>query len=715
MRTVVHFICWLCWLCPGLLFAQTGKASAAPTAMDRAKVDSLNDLSFFTEDTAAARKYGLEAQALAQKILYQKGLSDSYVRLGQAAFATQNWVECEQYHRKALAEREKLGSRPDMASCYNELGKLYKTLGKSDSAVTLYQQGLSMMQDQPPHINTIVLNSNLGHLYSITGKYELAKKHLETAVQLYHRLMRNPPADYTPTQLEFKLASLRLDIAEFLQSALHQYPAAKDSLLKSLETFNAQGMQDYVAKCLLLLGNNAYFSKDLDVALSYYEKGIGLGVSIRQTDLTTLIRNRGRVHLDQGHTQKALQDFHTSLAAAEKHGQPLEIAAAQSELGHFYNELSRTDSAIHYYKLALDHDIQDPVLKGRLLYFMADILYQAGKETDSQNFTRLYIQHLEGLNAEQMRGAFANLNWQFVDKNRLLRRIAREEKETQKIYALIALSILSLLAIISILGARMQRQKRRLAEREAEIAQKNEEKAQKDKEIARQNEKIAIREKLDLLKNMEMETNYARLEAQDERQQQIGRELHDSLGAMLTTVRLRMAPVDEVLDVLPTKARDQYREANRLLSDACEELRRISHNLSSVVLMQLGLEEQLKSWASVIPLKVELATHGLKERLDFKTELNLFRIVQELVHNVIKHAHAQNLSIQVNRFQDVINVMIEDDGKGYIPENIRSQPGLGLQSLAARVHDLKGEIQIDSQPGRGTTVSIDIPLKKKQH
>jgi signal transduction histidine kinase len=78
---------------------------------------------------------------------------------------------------------------------------------------------------------------------------------------------------------------------------------------------------------------------------------------------------------------------------------------------------------------------------------------------------------------------------------------------------------------------------------------------------------------------------------------------------------------------------------------------------------------------------------------------------------VVKHAHAKNISIQVNRFGDRINVIVEDDGVGFDVAKIREKPGLGMQNLAARVHDLGGELQIDSRPGHGTTVSIDIPLK----
>ncbi len=142
------------------------------------------------------------------------------------------------------------------------------------------------------------------------------------------------------------------------------------------------------------------------------------------------------------------------------------------------------------------------------------------------------------------------------------------------------------------------------------------------------------------------------------------------------------------------------------MDKANEEVRRISHQLSSAILQKFGLKAQLEALADVIPdsgkLQVELVTHGLKERLGYQTELQIYRMVQELVHNVIKHAKAKNISIQVNRFENNINLIVEDDGCGFEVEKLSASSGIGMQNLAARMHDLNGKMQIDSRPGRGT-------------
>ncbi|MDX2134738.1 MAG: sensor histidine kinase [Saprospiraceae bacterium] len=678
--------CAAAWLCPLALAAQAGQT-------DKALVDSLNDLSFESAGEPA-RQFALAAQKLADSLGYRKGVADSYLRLGRVAAQSGNWAQSELFYQHALTERKKLNNPPDIASCYNQLGNLHKAQGDYAGAAACFRQGLAILENEPPHLNTITLNSNLGHVLRLLGKYEQARQCLETACRMHDAL---DTGGANPS-VAVSRASVRMNLAEFLQSALHQYDDAADSLRLSLDAFNALGKKALAGKCLLLLGNNAYFRGAYNDAQAWYEQGIALAGELNEDDLFILYRNRGRVRLDQGLYEQALNDFRICLAAFEAQQDSQQMAAAQFEIGNYHYERNKTDSAVHYYRLALDNNIQDPILKGRVLYFLSDALFGSGQIAPSKQYVGEFTHLLEDLQAEQTSGAFADLIWHFWDKNRLQRQITRQEKQTQKTYGLILIGVLALLALLGWLVARLQSQKRKLAERQAEIA--------------RQQEKIAQQEKLDSLKAREAEIGYARLEAQDERQREIGRELHDNLGGTLTTIRLYLGDVDEVQDAMPPSVREQYRKATRLLARACEDLRNIAHDFNATSQMTFGLEHQLKTWAAEIPLQVELSTHGLEERLDLKTEINTFRIVQELVHNVVKHAKARNVSIAVSRFPERISVLVEDDGQGFDVVTTRIKPGLGLQSLASRVQEMNGELQIDSRPGHGATISVDIPVKQ---
>jgi hypothetical protein len=701
-------ICLFCFQVS--LPAQSNPAtSRMSTAMaeKQKRIDSLTDLSYdalqIPAKRAEARNYAVEARQLATEIDYHKGLGDSYMRLGKIEADEGNWEESLSNYRQAIKMRAKIGDLTGTASCYNMLGDMYKLRGDLDSAALSFNTGIDLLRGPTVYPIVLKLYSNLGHVYSLTGKYAAGKTALDSALLLCAIYSKENGGAGKDTW-----ADARMNWAELLQTRLHQTKDARDSLIQCLEDYKALRNDRNTGKCLLLLGNNAYYNGDMETARGFYQQGLDLGDKISPADYNVLLRNRGRTYLDQGQFDKALVDFRASLAAFQQQENHPGTAGALFEIGNFYNETSSLDSAIYYYRAALEHDIQDPTLKGRLLYFLSDVLYQNGDEAGAQRLSKDYIALLEALTADQTKGAFAETMQHFMDKNRLQRRIIEQEKQVQKTYGVIALAALALLTLLTFLFARFQRQKRHLAERDAEIARQQE-------SLAKQKEEIAVREHLETLKNKELDTHYARLEGQDAMQKKIGQELHDSVGAMLASVKLNLSPVDEVLDRLPEDKRQQYANANRLLGEASEELRRISHELNSAVLLKFGLKEQLEALSDIIPgsgkLQVELVTHGLKERLDYKTELNIYRMVQELVHNVVKHAHAKNISIQVNRFGDRINVIVEDDGVGFDVAKIREKPGLGMQNLAARVHDLGGELQIDSRPGHGTTVSIDIPLK----
>lgn len=98
------------------------------------------------------------------------------------------------------------------------------------------------------------------------------------------------------------------------------------------------------------------------------------------------------------------------------------------------------------------------------------------------------------------------------------------------------------------------------------------------------------------------------------------------------------------------------------------------------------------------------------DRLDDKLELNVFRIIQETMANVVKHSQATTASISLTKSDDLLNIIIEDNGVGFNKNKIEEKESFGLQSIKQRVTYLKGEFTIDSAEGNGTTLIIDIPL-----
>jgi signal transduction histidine kinase len=677
------------------------------------QVDILNEWAYNHKKRAIA-KYAAAALELAEKGNNLIGASDAHIQLGAAAENELRYKTAALHFETALRERLRLKHYGKSASAYNRLSQVKTKEGQYHKAIDWAQKGLSLMADQPPHVNTAYLYQALGNAAKFAGRFAQADSAFHAGLQLYGQLTGEAAGQ----------ASLRMSYAAFLQECRYLYTPAKDSLLKSWAFFAALDDSVNTTKCLLLLGNNAYYMRQLDSAALYYERGLQMGNQTEPSDYHILLKNRGRVRMEQGKYQPAYSDFQTALHFFVDQQDTANIARVLSEIGHWHYEQSQLDSAIIYYKQATPLPWEDPMQRGRLLFFLSDALSQIGQSTEANHYTDAYLTLLNNLNDPETRGIFETLNRLQLEKSRLFTRLQTAEKEQIKRMGLLGAGCLSTLLLLALSAVRLNRQKRRIAEAEAEKARQQKtialqiaEKAENEQEIARQNEQIAIQEKLELIKNRELETHYARLEAQDDLQKQIGRDLHDGIGAMLTAVKLNLSPVDEVLDRFPDEKRTQYSNANRLLDEACQELRRVSHELGSAILTQFGLKAQLEAFANILKesgkFEVELNLHGLEGRFDKKMEVNIYRIIQELIGNIIKHAQANKIIIQTNHLDNMINIMVEDDGKGFDLEKAKQKPGQGLISIEARVHDLKGVMFIDTRLKRGTVVSIDIPLFPK--
>lgn len=201
--------------------------------------------------------------------------------------------------------------------------------------------------------------------------------------------------------------------------------------------------------------------------------------------------------------------------------------------------------------------------------------------------------------------------------------------------------------------------------------------------------------------------------AQEQERKRIAQDIHDSLGSVLSATRLKMTAVRDSRPEL--EADETFQSCILLLDEASAEVRNISHNIMPATLSKLGLVPALKNLAEKISsykgLQVSFFAHGLDSRMNEQMEISVYRIILELINNVVKHADATKLTVQLVRYPDYINLTVEDNGKGFDTARATDEKtGIGLGSIAARVEYLKGKMDIDSREGKGTTVVVDIPV-----
>jgi signal transduction histidine kinase len=202
--------------------------------------------------------------------------------------------------------------------------------------------------------------------------------------------------------------------------------------------------------------------------------------------------------------------------------------------------------------------------------------------------------------------------------------------------------------------------------------------------------------------------------AQEEERQRMARELHDGLGPALASLSIRLLTIQRQLQRDDHPAAGEIGELAAQAQASVREIRRLIYDLRPVALDELGLvpalREHLARCEQEQGLIVELAAEE-GERLPVTFETALFRIVQEAVNNVIRHAQARRLSVTLTRDAERVQLRITDDGQGFDAQLPPSGRHIGLWSMCERVEQLGGQFELASAPGQGTTVTASLPLQ----
>ncbi|SHI76576.1 PAS domain S-box-containing protein [Malonomonas rubra DSM 5091] len=209
--------------------------------------------------------------------------------------------------------------------------------------------------------------------------------------------------------------------------------------------------------------------------------------------------------------------------------------------------------------------------------------------------------------------------------------------------------------------------------------------------------------------------------AQEDERAVLSRELHDDLGQRLNAAKISVETIAEDLKDIPPELRDQIDHLADILQGSIDSVRRLSAGLRPSFLERLGLVETLRDHCSKIGslhnIEIDFKSAGIKElKLDKDTEINLYRIAQEALHNIVKHAGATQASVRLIASHPVLRLRIADNGKGFDTKphvNNRNQnTNLGLLGIAERVDLLKGNFELKSQPGDGTRLLIEVPCEQ---
>lgn len=225
---------------------------------------------------------------------------------------------------------------------------------------------------------------------------------------------------------------------------------------------------------------------------------------------------------------------------------------------------------------------------------------------------------------------------------------------------------------------------------------------------------LALQEKELILKEQEITSINAMVEGQEKERKRVAEDLHDNLGSVLATLKLHFENLKINREKKKINQETLFDKTEGLIDEAYLKVRSIAHAKNAGVIANQGLLVAIQMMAEKISsanaVQIEVVHFGLDKPIENSLEISLFRIIQELITNIIKHAEASQATIHISQYENNINIILEDNGKGMDVSQMNTQKGMGLHSIKTRITHLQGTFTIDSTPTKGTSILIDVPI-----
>ncbi len=231
--------------------------------------------------------------------------------------------------------------------------------------------------------------------------------------------------------------------------------------------------------------------------------------------------------------------------------------------------------------------------------------------------------------------------------------------------------------------------------------------ARKNKIIAQREADLNAQRITQLEKEKQILSMSSMIEGQEAERTRIARDLHDGLGGLLSTIKLKFGIIQKEIAAL--ESMNVYQQTSSMIDNACTEVRKIAHNMMPDSLIKLGLVEAIRDIAEYTSdININVINLGIYKMTETQ-EIMLYRVIQEFINNTRKHAHASNIIVQFSTDNIKSIIYLEDDGNGFNINNLNDDQGLGLKNMESRIQYINGTFELDSVLGVGTTVQINIP------
>lgn len=568
--------------------------------------------------------------------------------------------------------------------------KMLKYLGSSyvfetnyQEAIKYYYKALSIAGEIELWDEIANLNNNLGVIYNETGNYKTAYLYLIEALTTYEK-SANPDKKVAALN---NIGLVYLNMKNY-EKAHNYFNQALDTNIKSKDTI-------LVVSVLNNIALNYLSEERPKLALDYLDKAVKLSERVNNNyGLCISYQLIGNANLTLHETDKALEAYSVSVDIARKANLTYQYAVSRIGIARVLQRLNRTTEALEIANNVMKvADEQSSLsLKSDVHLLLSDIYETTWNAAKSLSHYKAHITAQQEVINQTIIQQVYDVELNNLNQLNRMQKLEIEKKElaiSKKNNLLVFVTITFILIITGLYLLYINhrhRQKVRLQETVIDLTAKK---------------------------------STAALEAEIQERKRIGQELHDSLGHLLSLAGLYTGVLRNKKDLTEQKRSELLESLMKSIDEAFKEVHTISHNLAPSLLSERGLQGALKNISDRINqstgLTMSFDTYGLNGSIDNIIENTLFRTIQEIVNNTIKHANATRLFVQLTQGNNEISLITEDNGSGFQIDNLNQSSGHGLIHMKSRIENLNGTIHIDSNPNRGTIISILIPLSKKEY
>ncbi|MEP3387148.1 MAG: ATP-binding protein [Reichenbachiella sp.] len=572
-----------------------------------------------------------------------------------------------------------LGQKSDKVIVIDQIAQL----SSSPSDVIRFAERLHKASLNKKEYKTYLINSYRykGMAYRLMGELEKSLENLIIAARTAEE-----------EELHTNLAQTYLEIAN-TYTANDDFRNALYYEAKAVNLIRVHGNQQQLAINLLNTGYSYYTLNIFDSAMLLYNEAeaifeeIGLPLGKAYT-----IGNRALVYWKKGDYETSERDLLKAIEMLEPLGDQYGMADYHNQLGSIYLEQDKIEKTIWHTEKAIQMGealgLKEQIRDASLL--LAD-LYERQKDFEKAlGYQTQYLAYKDSIENTEQTKKMADMRTEFEVNLREKEIDLLEEREAlQWTYIAIAVALL-ILAIVLLLYFRQRFITTQL-------------KASADRK--QQSDRIK-----DLLGSQETKALQAMVKGQDKERRKLAQDLHNHFGSLLATLKVNLNGMEDVNS-------ERHKTMTTLVDQACADIRDMSHSLNMGISENFGLVPALKELTGHLQqsggLQVEFAASMGDHQLNSENEIIIYRIVQELVSNVLKHAEATKLSVSLTYFDEesLVNIIVQDNGKGFDENLVAAESdGMGLGSLREMVENFDGDITFDTNAQSGTTVNIDLPF-----